>query len=229
MARRLLFIPVEMCTRFVSLALVMLLASVCRAAAQADTQNESRFAIGAEFKVKTSDRAAGEDYARGQLGPGLLWRFGKTKPGWGFHWGLNWYAVKLERPVGGTAIELGELHVRPLMAGYGYTHVIRRYAITADVLGGYAIGSIKISDPALAAYQRAQGVTSAEANATNTLVLKPEIGVWYDITKKVFLNLNAGYMFARPDVEIVTSAGTDKRKARADQFILKVGVVYSIF
>ena len=87
------------------------------------------------------------------------------------------------------------------MAGYGYTHVIRRYAITADVLGGYAIGSIKISDPALAAYQRALGVTSAEANATNTLVLKPEIGVWYDITKKVFLNVNAGYMFARPDVD----------------------------
>ena len=115
------------------------------------------------------------------------------------------------------------------MAGYGYTHLIRRYAITADVLGGYAIGSIKISDPALAAYQRALGVSSAEANATNTLVLKPEIGVWYDVNKKVFINVNAGYMFARPDVEIVTSAGTDVRKARADQFILKVGVVYSIF
>ena len=59
--------------------------------------------------------------------PGLLWRFGTSKGGWGFHWGLNWYAVKLERPIGGTAIELGELHVRPVMAGYGYTHLIRRY------------------------------------------------------------------------------------------------------
>jgi hypothetical protein len=217
------------CIRFLWLPLVLLLAPVSRAQAQGDTQNANRFALGAEFKVKTSDRASGEDYARGQLGPGLLWRFGTPKSGWGFHWGLNWYAVKLERPVGGSVIELGELHVRPVMAGYGYTHVIRRYAITADVLGGYAIGSIKISDPALVTYQRALGVSSAEANATNTLVLKPEIGVWYDLTKKVFINVNAGYMFARPDVEIVTSAGTDSRKARADQFILKVGVVYSIF
>ena len=217
------------CTRFALLVVALLLVPISRAQAQGDTQNENRFALGAEFKVKTSDRASGEDYARGQLGPGLLWRFGTPKPGWGFHWGLNWYAVKLERPVGGGEIELGELHIRPVMAGYGYTHVIRRYAVTADVLGGYAIGSIKISDPALAAYQRALGVTSAEANATNTLVLKPEIGVWYDITKKVFLNVNAGYMFARPDVEIVTSAGIDMRKARADQFILKVGVVYSLF
>jgi hypothetical protein len=216
-------------TRFASIALVLLLAPGRYAHAQDDTQAKNRFALGGEFKIKTSDRASEEDYARGQLGPGLLWRFGSPKSGWGLHWGLNWYAVKLERPIGGSVIELGELHVRPLMAGYGYTHVIRRYAITADVLGGYAVGSIKISDPALAAYQRALGVSSADASATNTLVLKPEIGVWYDVNKKVYINVNAGYMFARPDVEIVTSAGTDVRKARADQFILKVGVVYSLF
>jgi hypothetical protein len=30
-------------------------------------------------------------------------------------------------------------------------------------------------------------------------------------------------------VEIVTTAGVDKRKARADQFIVKVGLVYSLF
>jgi hypothetical protein len=39
----------------------------------------------------------------------------------------------------------------------------------------------------------------------------------------------AGYMMARPDVEMVTAVGSEARKNRADQFILKVGVVYSIF
>jgi hypothetical protein len=217
------------CTRVVAFAICLLVQPVTRADAQDDTPPKNRFALGGEFKIKTSDRASEEDYARGQLGPGLLWRFGMSKPGWGFHWGLNWYAVKLERPVGGSVTELGELHVRPFMAGYGYTRLIRRYAITADVLGGYAIGSIKISDAASAAYRHTLGVSSAEANAGNSLVLKPEIGVWYDLTRKVYLNLNAGYMIARPDVEIVTSAGVDKRTARADQFVIKVGVVYSLF
>jgi hypothetical protein len=220
---------VAMCTRFVSFAICLMLLAVTSASAQDAAQPENRFAFGGEFKVKTSDRASGEDYARGQLGPGLLWRFGTPKSGWGFHWGFNWYAVTLERPVANTVVELGELHIRPIMAGYGYTHLIRHYAITADVLGGYAIGSIAISDLASAAYRRSLGVATAEANASNSIVLKPEIGVWYDITKKVYLNVNAGYMFARPDVEIVTTAGIDKRKARADQFILKVGVVYSLF
>ena len=216
-------------TRVVAFAVCLLICPAVSSSAQDDVPEKNRFALGAEFKVKTSDRASQEDYARGQLGPGLLWRFGTSKPGWGFHWGLNWYSVVLERPVGGSVVELGELHIRPVMAGYGYTYRIHRYAITADVLGGYAIGTIKISDPASAAYQRAQGVASAEANATNTVVLKPEIGVWYDVTRKLYVNLNAGYMMARPDVEIVTTAGVDKRKARADQFIVKVGMVYSLF
>lgn len=214
--------------RFVSLVLALLLPA-SHAYAQDEAKIENRFAIGGEFKVKTSDRASQEDYARGQLGPGLLWRFGKAKAGWGFHWGLNWYAVKLERPIGGAVTELGELKVRPFMAGYGYTKIIRRYSVTADVLGGYALGSIGISDPAVAAYRRTLGVPAVTASATNALVLKPEIGVWYDFTRKVYLNVNAGYMMARPDVAVETVAGSDIRKARADQFVLKVGLVYSIF
>ena len=220
------------CTRLALFVLCGIFLPIASAAAQEGPSEETvknRFALGAEFKVKTSDRSSQEDYARGQLGPGLLWRFGKGKEGWGFHWGLNWYAVKIERPVGGTAIELGELHMRPVMAGWGYTKIIHGYSVTADVLGGYAIGSMNISDAANVAYQRVSGVPPVEANAGNTFVLKPEIGVWYDITKKVFLNVNAGYMVARPEVEIVTAAGTDARTARADQFILKVGLVYSIF
>jgi hypothetical protein len=215
--------------RFALLACSLAIAAVGRASAQGEAPIENRFALGAEFKIKTSDRASEQDYARGQLGPGLLWRLGTPKAGWGFHWGLNWYAVKLERPIAGSVTELGELHVRPLMAGYGYTHLIGRYSIAADVLGGYAIGSITLSDPAIDAYRHALGVPGATASATNTLVLKPEVGVWYDVNKRVYLNVNAGYMMARPDVTVETAAGRDVRKARADQFVLKVGVVYSLF
>lgn len=218
-----------MCPRLAILTAAVLLFSSAPARAQDGTPPKNRFAIGGEFKIKTTDRASQEDYARGQLGPGLLWRFGESKPGWGFHWGLNWYAVKLERPIGGSVTELGELHVRPIMAGYGYNRKIHRYSVTADVLGGYAFSAIRISDPVAAAYRRTLGVASAEANASNTLVFKPEIGVWYDMTKKVYIHVNAGYMVARPDVSIVTAAGSDVRTARADQFILKIGVVYSIF
>ena len=199
-------------------------------ASPAHAQTNNRFAIGAEFKIRASDHAAMEDAAHAEFGPGLLWRFGHGHEGWGFHWGLNWYAVNLERSIGGLTTELGELHVRPFMAGYGYTYsVTRRLNVTADVLGGYAIGSVGLTPAAIAAYQNRIGARSVDASASNTFVLKPEIGVWYDLHRKFGVNVNAGYMIARPEVAVTSTAGTDRRTARADQFSLKVGLVYSVF
>lgn len=199
-------------------------------AVSAVAQTDNRFAVGAEFTVRTSDHASQQDAARGEFGPGVLWRFGHGREGWGFHWGLNWYSVDIDRPIGGLMTELGELKVRPLMAGYGYSYrMSRRLDITGAVLGGYAFGSIGLVPSAVDAYERRLGAQSVTARASNTFVLKPELGVWYDLNKDFGLNVNAGYMIARPDVIVDTTAGQDKRTARADQFILKVGIVYSIF
>src|SRR5206468_10867256 len=66
------------------LALLSLLMLPC-AAAGASAQSTNRFALGLDYIVRTSDRASTQDYAEGQLGPGLLWRFGEAKQGWGFH------------------------------------------------------------------------------------------------------------------------------------------------
>jgi hypothetical protein len=193
-------------------------------------QTDNRFAIGGEFTVRTSDHASQEDAAHGKFGPGLLWRFGHGREGWGFHWGLKWYAVDIDRPIGGLMTELGELRVRPVMAGYGYTHgITRRLAVTGDVLAGYAFGSFSLRPAAIDAYQRRTGARTTGARASNSFVVRPEVGVWYDLNRKVGLNLSAGYMIARPDIIVETTAGSDKRTARADQFSLRVGVVYSIF
>lgn len=195
----------------------------------ASAQIKNRFAIGAEYKIRATDRASQEDYAHAKLGPGLLWRFGHGHEGWGFHWGLNWYAVQIDRPIGGQATELGELKIRPFMAGYGYTYsVTRRLNVTADALGGYALGSIGLSSTAIEAYRSRQGAQAVNAKSTNTIVLKPEIGTWYDLNRKIGLNLNFGYMMARPDIIVNSTAGTERRKVRADQFIIKGGIVYSI-
>ena len=115
----------------------------------ADAQINSRLAVGGEFTVAATDHASTEDHAHSTFLPGIVWRFGATDPGWGFHWGLNWYAVDIERPIGGTTTELGELRVRPIMAGYGYTWIIKKNAITADLLGGYAFAKMALAGTAI--------------------------------------------------------------------------------
>jgi len=211
---------------FASLVAILAVVSV---AAPAHAQIESRFAIGAELTVAATAHAPDQDRGHSSVFPELLWRFGDIQPGFGPHWGLNWYSLDIDRPVGGTATDLGELHIRPIMAGYGYTWLRDRHAISANLLGGYAFGSMKLSSTAADAYQARMGLQATNADASNTLVFRPEVDYWYDINKLLGLNVNVGYMVARPDVTITTSAGVDTRTARADQFQLRVGLVYSIF
>jgi len=198
-------------------------------AAPARAQVESRFAIGAELTIAATDHAADQDRGHSSAFPELLWRFGDIQPGFGPHWGLDWYSLDIDRPVGGTSTDLGELHVRPIMAGYGYTWLRDRQAISANLLGGYAFGSMELSPGAADAYAARTGARATDASASNTFVFRPEVDYWYDINKLFGLNINIGYMVARPDVTITTAAGVDKRTARADQFQVRVGLVYSIF
>lgn len=191
----------------------------------ARAQSEGSFALGGEVTTKM----AGDREVRGHMGPTLLWRFGHGKPGWGFHYGLNWFATDLERSIGGESVEFGELKIRPFMAGYGYTYKVGRASITAAALAGYAFGSIEMEPVATDAYRDRLGARTISAEASNTFTAKPEIAVWYDINKKIGFRVNSGYIIARPHVTVHSSLGEDRRSVRADQFVLKAGMVYSIF
>jgi hypothetical protein len=208
-----------------ALALVIAAATAAPAAAQTET----RFAFGADFLVAASTHTSTQDRASAVFTVEPLWRFGDFEAGWGPKFGLNWYAVDIERPVGGTATTLGEVHIRPIMGGYGYTWLRGRNAISTGVLAGYAFSSMSLADNTAAAYQSRVGVGITDADASNTFVVRPEIDFWHDINHLFGLNVNIGYMIARPDVTITTTTGIDKRTARADQFQVRVGVVYSIF
>jgi len=203
---------------------VLLLAlAPCRAAL---AQTDNRFAVGGEFTSRMpNDRTT----VHSSKGPGLLWRFGHADTGWGFHWGLNWFSTDVDRPVGGRTTELGELRIRPIMGGYGYTRVIGRTTLTADVLGGYALTNITLAPSASDVYRDRLGALGVSVDARNTLVAKPELGMWFDLNKKVGINVNAGYVVARPSVTVRSTLGQDARRVRADMFVLQVGAVYSIF
>lgn len=206
------------------LPLVILLALAPGRAAFA--QSDGKFAVGGAFTMRLPTDS---QTVNGSKGPGLLWRYGHGKTGWGWHWGLNWYSTDLDRTVGGFETELGELRVRPIMAGYGYTRVIRGAKITAAMLAGYAWTKMSLTPGAGDAYRDHLGARSVTADASNTLAAKPEVEVWFDLSKKVGLNVSAGYMIARPHVTVRSSLGDDERRVRADMVMLRIGAVYSIY
>jgi hypothetical protein len=191
-------------------------------------QSTGRFALGTEFAMRlpTTDPTT---TVHGNKGPGLVWRFGHGETGWGWQFGLSWFSAGLDRSVGGHDTALGELRVRPVMAGYGYTRVVRRTSVTAAVIAGYAVTRMSLASEAENAYQDRLGAHGVTVDASNTFTAKPEVSVWYDLSKKVGLNVTAGYMIARPTVTVRSSLGQDERRVRADMFMLRIGAVYSIF
>jgi hypothetical protein len=206
-------------------AVLLSLAIAFVSTTDAVAQSHNKFAIGAQLSTRT---AAGPDN-KGHVGVSLLWRFGQSKTGWGWHYGLYWFSTDLERSIGGVDTEFGRLRVRPIMGGYGYTRVFGRTAVTGKVMGGYAWTSMRISPVAIDAYHNLVGAQTISVDASNTIVVIPEVSAWYNINEKLGLKVSSGYVMARPNVSVSSSAGLDKRRVRADNVTFKVGMVYSMF
>lgn len=206
--------------------LILACVLICGLGTHAAAQSSGRIAIGASV----SSKQAADPDARGKTGISFLWRLGQGGEGWGWKYGTNWYSASLERDLGGTEEDFGDLRVRPFMGGYGYSHRFgRRVKVSAGVLGGYAITSFSMRPTFNDAYRDQLGAETVSARASNTFVIKPDVSAWIDVNRKIGINIGAGYMVARPTVTVSSSLGEDRRRVRADTLMLKVGAVYSIF
>jgi hypothetical protein len=202
------------------------LTSLVAMCSTAQAQSTGRVAAGVSVSAK---QGVARD-TDGHINPALVWRLGHGHDGWGWDFGLGWYAADLQRTVGGTKTEFGELHVRPIMAGYGYAKRISRHTtLSAKVLGGYSFNSFKLTPAYDQAFQQLHGTATLGTDVSNTIVIRPEISSWIDLSRKFGVTLSAGYSIARPEVTVRSSLGTDTRRIRADMFTFRVGVVYSIF
>ena len=181
--------------------------SIALCASHTSAQTLNRFALGVSFS--TQHAPDDSSVAEGAHSVGVQWRIGHSKEGFGWQYALHWYSMEIDRLIGNGPTDLGTLRVRPLMGGYGYTHLFRggKMAVTGDMVGGYAINSFRLNPAADSAYQTRLGARSVSAEAVNTLVAKPEVEMWYDVNKKVGVLVNAGYVFARPQVKVTSTLG----------------------
>ncbi len=194
--------------------------------APARAQTDSRLAVGGSLTT----RAASSSEAGGSATIGFEWRLGHAIPGWGVQNSIfSWFDTDVQGTVGSGTVGLGNMRIRPIMAGYGYTWVRGRLALTGDVVGGYSFNSFKLDASAVQEYSRRLGATGIDAEATNAFALKPEIQGWYDLNSRFGLKIDCGYLISRPSVVITSSLGEDVHHIRADGLLVTVGLVYSLF
>jgi hypothetical protein len=199
--------------------------AVASCAPQVSAQSTGRIAAGLGFTGRQPIR----DDSRGSAGVNFIWRLGQGREGWGYRYGLNWYSTYLERTIGDTSTQFGKLSVRPIMGGYGYTHLMGRAAVSTNVLAGYAFTGFSMDSLAREKYRALVGGPNIHSDVRNTAVIKPEVSAWINLSDKLGANLGVGYMIARPEVTITSVAGRDRRRVVADTLMIKIGLVYSVY
>jgi hypothetical protein len=149
------------------------------------------------------------------------------RTGWGPSFGLNWFRGGISVPVGGQRIAIGEVKVRPVMAGISYSFRTGHARTSLSFVGGYAFTSARVT-AALPAD------TTATIDIRRSWVVRPNIGVIYPLTRRLALTGSAGYVFTKPIVTFsVTQLGQGQIRASgslsSDYANLTVGLAFSIF
>ena len=142
--------------------------------------------------------------------------------GLGFTLGFGWYTgdLTLSRVSGDR--EVGELRIRPFMAGVGYTWVKGKLATGVSINAGISFNSIELSDQ----YRTFFGPgTQVSVDSSNSFAARPQLRVEYAVAKKVGVFSSAGYFFTKFDNTIETPVGRFENEWDASSFNLFVGVM----
>lgn len=153
------------------------------------------------------------------LGIGPLLRIGAGS-GLAPTFAFNWISTPLHADATSDA-RLGEVRVRPIMGGLGYTWSGARTAATVSLVAGYAFNSLRI-----AAVVPGQPVP---LRVENSFAWRPGMSVWYDVNRRIALNGFAGVLVARPDATFLVGDRSDTRELRMDSAVIRLGVAYKLF
>ena len=148
--------------------------------------------------------------------------------GWGISGAFNWFATEVDGSLADLRGPLGELQVRPLMVGVGYTLQHGRVRTTISLVAGPAWNRLKVREEARAALA-ALDRDVADTLDVASLAVRPGLGVSVRVAPRLDVTGFGGYLFNRPTFTELRRAGDVPNGWIADAVVLSTGVVVSLF
>ncbi len=205
---------------------MIVLVAIVLACLAADARAQSEAVIGLGLAVTTNDPTGPLGNSATDIGPLLRLNLG---PGIGPTIGFDWFEIGVRAMAGTTAVHLGSLRVRPIMAGVTYNWNRGRYWLGASFVAGYAFARLTVDDRARPAFQAALHTSYLSFEASDSFVWRPQIGVWYDAAPRVGITANLAYIGVRPMLRTTTDSGTLTSRLDAASTVLTFGLVYGVF
>lgn len=143
-------------------------------------------------------------------------------PGFGPTIGFGWYSGDLTLSGISGSAEVGDLRVRPLMAGVGYTWVKGKLATGVSINAGISFNSIRLNDQ----YRTFFGPgTEVRVDASNSFAARPQLRFEYAVARKVGIYTSLGYFFTEFNNVIETPVGRFENEWDASSFNIFVGAM----
>jgi len=161
-------------------------------------------------------------------GIAFVYRWHTFHSGWGPSFGIDWHSTDFNHSFGSADAPFGTLRTRALLVGYGHTKKAGRFSASASMSGGYSFNDFSVAAAASPAFATA-GVTLLGVSVGNSVVLKPEVAVWYDVFRHVGIGVSAAYLVTRPTETLTTATGAQVLHLRADEFELTAGVTVGVW
>jgi hypothetical protein len=196
-------------------------------------QSNAHVAVGADVSKRVFPDG---DFHR-NVSVGFLYRIRKHRRpenGWRFRFpqfGFNWFRADVTKPVAGIDTAVGQLRVRPLLAGVAEALVLNegKDELSFSLLTGPAFTHFNVSGEARDAYRQRLGADPIAIDAKNTWVLRPGVSYWHDLGPRLGLHAAINYIVARPTVVVRTPMSETKSRWHADNMAFKAGLVMGIF
>jgi len=206
-------------------ALFLTVFVIAMAAPAARAQSEA--VIGLGLAVTTYDPTSQMGLSSTSIGPLVRIKLG---PGLGPSLGFDWYDAGVIVKAGNKPVYVGQLIVRPVMAGVAYNWNRGKYWLTASVVGGYAFaGFNSINNQARPVIRSGLGTSSLSFDVLNSLVWRPQLGIWYDAAPRIGITASIAYIGVRPKLRVGTDAGAVDMPLYASCAVLTFGLVYGVF
>ena len=133
---------------------------------------------------------------------------------------FNWTNAGIETGPRGQP-GLAAIRMRPVMGGVELGRAQGRFWAGASIVAGYSFNKLNV-DTARVGPGRAIAVG-------HSFVWRPGAAVWIDVTRRVGVNVFAGYLFTSPEVTFASDLSIATERVRANSAVVSMGVAYWIF
>jgi hypothetical protein len=185
-------------------------------------QTEGRFAIGPQVSFHMP---VGSDWGNST---GIGVSYSLTRPrshsGWGPSFAFGWFDVDFASPLAGNLI------VRPILGGYGYTIVRGKFQYRFEGLTGPAFSKVHVNDADRVAWSSTLGIPVDGVDVKRTTwIVKPGARVTYSILPRIGIFSSVDYEVARLTLQVRTLGQTRERNLKADTVNVKVGFNVGVY